>query len=174
MGQRFFNIDIYKLSNQEHDFEFAFDDQFFEEFEDSIVEKGTGKVQLVLNKSDTMMKLHFDIKGEVELECDRSLEKFAYPIDTSRDLILKYGDEWQELSDEIIVIPRDSERINIAQFVYEFIGLAIPMKKLHPKFSSEEQNDEPEIVYSSQDQDEGQENNEGSIDPRWSKLKKLK
>lgn len=172
MGLRFYNIDIFKLSNQSHDFDFDFDDQFFEEFEDSVVKKGLGKVHLVLEKSETMIKLTFDIEGSVELECDRSLEKFDFPIHTKRSLILKYGDDWQELSDEIVIIPRDSERINIAQFVYEFIGLAVPMKRLHPKFDQEEQSDDSEIVYSSQDEEE--ENNEGSIDPRWSKLKNLK
>lgn len=172
MGLRFFNIDIFKLSNQSHDFEFDFDDRFFEEFEDSFVDKGSGKVHLVLDKSDTMIKLAFNIEGSVELTCDRSLEKFDFPIHTSQNLILKYGDDWEELSDEIVIIPRDSERINIGQFVYEFIGLAIPMKRLHPKFAQDEQSDEPEIVYSSKIQEE--ENNEGSIDPRWNKLKNLK
>ena len=172
MGLRFFNIDIFNLSNKPHEFDFKFDDKFFEEFEDSFVEKGSGKVHVVLNKSDTMINLVVEIEGKVELVCDRSLENFDYPVQSKNELILKFGDEWEELSEQIVVIPRDSERINVAQFIYEFIGLALPMKRLHPKFEDEDQSDEPEMVYSSSEEEK--ENEGGSVDPRWSELKKLK
>ena len=172
MGQRLYNIDIFNLSNQPHEFDFEFDDKFFEEFEDSLVEKGSGKVHVVLNKSETMINLVVNITGKIELVCDRSLELFDYPIKSKNELILKFGDEWEEISEQITIIPRDSERINVAQFIYEFIGLSIPMKRLHPKFTDEEPSDEPEMVYSSGEEDT--ENNNGSVDPRWNKLKNLK
>ena len=59
----------------------------------------------------------------------------------------------------------------------EFIALAIPLKKLHPRFKDEEEQDEDlstgKIVYSSEA--EGDENkNENEGDPRWNILKKLK
>ena len=172
MGLRFYNIDIFKLSNQSHDYVFEFDDAFFAEFEDSLVQKGSGTAKVVLNKSETMINLKIDIEGAVELICDRSLDPFDHKISTSDELILKLGDEWEELSEQIIIIPRDSERINVAQFIYEFIGLAIPMKKLHPRFEDEEMSDEPEMIYSSETKEENDDS--GSVDPRWSKLKDLK
>lgn len=173
MGLRYYDIDIFNLSYKSHDYEFEFDDAFFAEFEDSLVQKGSGMAKVVLNKSETMINLKIDIEGTVELICDRSLDEFQYPISTSNELILKLGDEWEELSEQIIVIPRDSERINVAQFIYEFIGLAIPMKRLHPRFSDDELSDEPEMIYSSEP-DEKNKDEGGSIDPRWSKLKDLK
>jgi uncharacterized metal-binding protein YceD (DUF177 family) len=172
VGLRLFNIDIFNLSNQSHEFDFDFDNNFFEEFDNSLVEKGSGKVHVILSKSETMINMEVDINGKIELVCDRSLEKFDYPIQSKHELILKFGDEWQELSEQITIIPRDSERINVAQFIYEYIGLSVPMKKLHPKFQGEGQGDEPELIYSSLENDK--ENKSGTIDPRWSKLKDLK
>jgi uncharacterized protein len=171
LGHRFYNIDIFSLSNQSHEYDFEFDDAFFEDFKDSLIEKGSGTVHLVLKKSETMINLDIEIDGKVELTCDRSLDKFDFPIHTKDNLILKYGEDWEELSEQIVIIPRDSERINVAQFIYEFMTIAVPMKKLHPRFKNEDLSGDPEMIYSST---ENKENEGGEIDPRWSKLKDLK
>jgi uncharacterized protein len=166
-----FNIDIFKLSSSSHNYEFNFEEDFFAEFEDSIVETGKGDVHVILEKNESFMKLAVTIEGEVELECDRSLDKFIYPIKTKRRFIFKYGEMEQEVDDEIIIITRDRQRLNIAQYIYECIGLEIPMKKLHPRFGNEE-NENDELIYSSET-DQEEEKTE-SIDPRWDKLKNLK
>ena len=65
------------------------------------------------------------------------------------------------------------EKINIGEFIYEFITLAVPLKKLHPRFEDElEEDDEPEMIYTSQDEEETDDSQE--TDPRWEALKKLK
>jgi uncharacterized protein len=79
----------------------------------------------------------------------------------------------------VIIIPRDIQKLNLAQYIYEFIGLSIPMKKLHPKFQDEEDEDdenETKLVYRSEDgKKDNKENEEGDgIDPRWNALKDLK
>lgn len=166
-----FNIDIFKLSNGSHDYHFEITNEFFELFPGEIVTRGAGDVNLVLTKSETMIDLDFKINVVVELECDRSLELFDYNIDLTKGLILKFGEEEYEQDDEIIVISRDKQQINVAQHIYEFIGLAVPMKKLHPKFKDEDTGDE--IIYSS-DNDKSKEDDDEAIDPRWSKLQNLK
>ncbi len=85
--------------------------------------------------------------------------------------MFKYGPEPTELSDEIVVITRDQDQLELGQYMYEFISLEIPIKKLHPKFRDEEDNNEEgKIVYKSKSED----GDDGQIDPRWEKLKKLK
>ncbi|UII32514.1 DUF177 domain-containing protein [Fulvivirga ulvae] len=173
-----FNIDIYKLPNGTHNYQFEVGNSFFEAYENSIVEKGKGTVDLELEKTDTFIRLNFRINATVELECDRSLDVFDYPVNSENTLLLKFGDDEEEINDEISIIPRDKQRINLAQYIYEFIGLSIPMKKLHPRFSDETEDDE--LVYSSDssEADSTDNNDQGddddNIDPRWQKLKKLK
>ncbi|MCF6353248.1 MAG: DUF177 domain-containing protein [Cyclobacteriaceae bacterium] len=164
-----YNIDIFKLSNSSHQYEFDFDDSFFSLFEGSLVSKGSGKIDLDLLKSDSFIELKFEITGKVELICDRSLAPFWFDIAIKNKLLLKFGDDWEELSDEILMMPGNEQTINVAQYIYEFIGVAIPMKKLHPKFNNED--DEDEFVYSSE---ESSENEQIATDPRWKKLKGLK
>ncbi len=165
-----YNIDIFKLSNSTHQYEFDFDDSFFSLFEGSLVSKGKGLVKLSLDKTDTFLQLNFEILGNIELVCDRSLDTFKFELNLANNLLLKYGDDWEEISDEILMMPRNEQTINVAQYIYEFIGVAIPMKKLHPRYMDNETG-EDEFIYSSET---SQTTPNEPVDPRWKKLKDLK
>ncbi len=168
-----FTIPILSLRNKSYTYDFEGSNGFFALFEHSLVEKGTFHAHLVLNKSSTMIQLDFHITGSVELTCDRSLELFDFPLDIHVKHILKFGETDEELTDEIEIVNRSAASINVAQYIYEFIGLAIPMKKIHPKFKDQvlEENEEGLLVYRSK-VDETEEEDE-PIDPRWAALRKL-
>ena len=168
--RREYNIDIFQLSLGSHAYEFEYDDTFFGLFEESLVEKGSGEINLNLLKSDSYIELNFEILGKVELICDRSLDPFWFNFHINNKLLLKFGDNWEEISDEILMMPRDEQVVNIAQYIYEFIGITIPMKKLHPRFEEEENSKDEFIYYSS----ESKEKEETPADPRWKKLKDIK
>lgn len=171
------DIAIFSLKNQEYKYSFDLDDSFFSFFENSLLEKGNFRTNLLLTKSETMLVLDFDIVGKALLICDRSLEEFWQEIKTQNKIILKYGEEAEFVTEEMEIIPRGSIKINVGQYIYEFISLAIPLRKIHPKFKDED-NDEDELIYSS-DTEESEETNtnsskEENVDPRWADLKKLK
>ncbi len=166
-NSRRYKIEIFGLSNDTHNFEFEYDSEFFSEFENSLISEGKGACKVDLVKSDSMLDLNLKIEGTVELICDRSLERFDHSITVNQEVIYKYGDKEKELSENVFVITKDTQEINISDFLYESISLEIPMKKLHPKFEDDSENDE--LIYSS---DVEEENNE--VDPRWEALKKLK
>lgn len=165
---RDYKIEIFGLKNGSHQFDFSYNDEFFAEFENSLLSKGKGTCNIEMEKTDAMITLHFDVNGTIELECDRSLEHFDYPIQIKNELIYKYGDEEKELSEDVYVITKGTQEINIASFLFEIIHLEIPMKKVHPKFQDEDEDDE--VIFSS----EKEEDSEESVDPRWEALKKLK
>src|SRR5690606_39102521 len=171
-----FQLDIYKLSNKKHDYEFDISDKFFECFTDSFLKKGKLQVKLTLDKSESMIIADFVIKGSVELTCDRSLEEFDEEIDLEENLIFKYGSEFAEVSEDVITIPKDTHQLDVSQYVYEFIGLAVPMKKLHPKFREEEQQHEDDfLVYTTgSEADTGEEEPDTEASRIWEKLKNLR
>jgi uncharacterized metal-binding protein YceD (DUF177 family) len=164
-----FDIVIAKLELGRHEFSFIIDDEFFELFEYSLVDHGDLKVQVDLDRKASFISLGFSFAGVVELVCDRSLDKFDHKLESTNKVIIKFGEEAQELTDEIEVIPFSTQQINIARYIYEFISVAIPMKKLHPRYQDEA--DEDQIIYSSKNDDEEE---HSEPDPRWSELKKLK
>jgi uncharacterized protein len=167
---REFQINIYSLTNKLHDFEFEITNKLFESKEFSLISKGNGVCKLSLQKSETLMNLHFDIKAEVELVCDRSLDTFMFPISVEEDIIIKFGDDETTLSEDVFVIRRDASSVNVGDFIYEFVSLAVPMRKIHPRFEGE---DQPDLIYTSQDDNTAEDDSE-PVDPRWEALKKLK
>lgn len=169
-----YNIGIINLKNQEYQYEFRIDPSFFSQFEESEIKKGSLNCLIVLRKTESFIETIFHIQGNVELECDRSLEKFDHSIDLNRRMVFKYGDEDKEIDDEVELISRNRQSIDMSQFIYEFISMGIPMKKLHPKYNNENQDNDEQLFYSSIVDGSEPENNEEEIDPRWETLKKLK
>lgn len=176
-----YSVNIIGLSsNKVHHFDYDLGEAFFREFGTDLVSQGKFRAEVALNKHETFIEADFNIKGNAVLVCDRSLEPFDFPIDSKHSIVFKFGDVNEEMSDEIIMIHRDTATLELGQYMYEFIALAIPMKKLHPKFQEtedeeDEENPEGKIVYTSSDNsgDDKDDDNNG-IDPRWDILKKLK
>lgn len=164
-----FKVNIVGLSFNVHQFHFEFGDEFFQRFDAGLVDHGQFTADVSLDKRETFIGAHFAIKGSAQLICDRSLEGFDYPIELNERIIFKFGDEDREVSEELIIIPRGTDSLELGQYIYEFIGLSIPMKKLHPKFRDE--SDEDAIIYTSST--EAEKNDEPEVDPRWEILKKL-
>jgi uncharacterized protein len=166
-----FDIDFDRLEEKTYQFQYKINSDFFSFFEYSIVQNGNLEVNLTLTKTATLLDLNFNIKGFVVLVCDRSLEEFEFPIAITNKLIAKLSDKFEELTDELITIDRSESVVNVAQFIYEYIALEIPMKKLHPKFQDEDESEENDILIYSSEKKDGNENE--SPDPRWEALKKL-
>ncbi|KAA6440312.1 DUF177 domain-containing protein [Dyadobacter flavalbus] len=175
-----YNIDIYGLEDKQYEYDMESGDAFFQELEQDLIEQGHFKTHIVLNKSATMIQLNFHTEGVVTLICDRSLEPFEEPIDTNERIILKFGDHDEELTEEIEIINRNTTRINVARYLFDFIALSLPIKKIHPSLRTEEDEtdllDEEDgiLVYSSDTSEDDVEEEEEKIDPRWEALKKLK
>ena len=165
-------IDIANLKNQEYHFEYKIGPSFFQHFEESEIEKCSFDCFIVLRKTDGFIEANFKIQGHVELECDRSLDKFDHIIELNKRMIFKFGEEDREIDDEVEMISNDRQAIDMSQFFFEFISMAIPMKRLHPRYMNEEHNDDG--LYFSSEKESDPENQKEEIDPRWEALKKLR
>jgi uncharacterized protein len=170
-----FSVNIIGLSIKAHEFSYQLGKSFFDEFGKDLLEDGQFEAKVLLNKHETFIEATFSISGTARLMCDRSLEPFDYPLETVNKMVFKYGEEEAEVTDEIMIIPQDKTALNVGQFLYEYIALALPMKRIHPKFQEQEEDDDDEtegkIIYTSQTEED---DSEVKVDPRWEALKKLK
>ena len=176
-----YNINLVGLGDKRHEYDFDLDNSFFQLFDQNLVNGGHLQAHVVLDKSTLLLRFEIHLVGSVNLTCDRSLEPFDYPLDITETLLVKYGAQEMELDENVLQIPHDTQSINMAQHLFDYIGLAIPMKKLHPRFAAEEEEEASDadlLIYSTAadenpetDQEDGQ--NEGPVDPRWDILKKL-
>lgn len=176
---RDFDIEIYHIKEHvQHTFNFQLTSEFFSLFEESVVQKGLLNVDVDLEKTSLHIRVNISIKGIVELVCDRSLDVFDYQIDSITPLIFKFSEEEEgEITDEIIGIKRETIKINMAQYIYEFINLELPIKKLHPRFQAEDNQEDAEsfLIYSTENKEKSDNDSptEDLIDPRWLALKSL-
>jgi uncharacterized protein len=175
-----YDIELVQLSNKRHEFDFVLDDRFFQLFDQSLVNGGNVKAHVTLDKSELLLNFTFHLSGTVKLTCDRSLDEFDYPLDTTQTLHVRYGEEETELDENVLQIRHDAQKINLAQHMFDFIGLAIPMKKLHPRFQQEDEEavtdaDENILIYSSSTAPENDpDDDDEPADPRFAALKKIK
>ena len=119
---------------------YKLDSSFFKLFPESLLDKTELDVCVILEKTAQHIQLLFLIKGEVELYCDRTLENFNYPINIEQKVYFKLGDENKELDVDLYMLERVTTNIPIAQHIYDFVNLSIPMKRLYPRFSSKIEN----------------------------------
>ena len=171
-----YDITLINLKDKIHEYDFDLDQDFFALFDQTLVNGGSLTAHVVLDKSSLLLNFEFNINGTVNLTCDRSLETFDYPVAIKENLLVRFGEQELELDDNVLQIPHDAQTINIAQHLFDYIGLAIPMKKLHPRFETDENIEGDILIYSTAsepDTDASAENSDEPVDPRWNILKNL-
>lgn len=152
-----------------HHFDYEIDDKFFEAIEAAEIEHGRVLVNIELTKQERMLILEFGIEGTLQVDCDRCLEAFNQPVKGTERLIVKFGEDWDEESDEVIVIPEGEHQINVSQYMYEYISLLLPMKRIHPVDEHGNSTCNTEMLNRLGDHQHNK-----KPDPRWDALKKLK
>lgn len=160
-----------------HNFELSLGTAFFKEFEALSSEGGDLKVDIQLEKQERMLIFDFNIQGTIDLVCDRCLEVYAQKLNIDKTLYVKLQSGVSGLveeSDDVILIPDQESDFDVSQYIYEFISLALPMRRIHGV--DDEGNDlcNLEMIELLEERKSTPEENEKEIDPRWDALKKLK
>jgi uncharacterized metal-binding protein YceD (DUF177 family) len=167
-----FDIPFSGLKLGKHQFEYQIDSSFFDAFDYDEFNSASIKVDVILDKMSTVMELEMKAKGTVNVACDLTNEFYNQPVKGSLNLVIKFGDEFNDEHDEILVLPHGEHQFNIAQYVYEMIVLAVPSKRVHPGVKDGSLDSELlDKLQELQPKIEKEENNE--IDPRWDALKNL-
>ena len=161
-------IPVAGLGLGDHRYTYKIDDAFFSNFEYFDTDKGMLDLEIDLVKESNLINFKFHFKGWVELVCDRCLDKFNMNIEDDFRLIVNYGEAYEEISDEIVTIPNTENNIDLSQYIYEYINLMLPIKKVHPDDkdgNSPCNKDMTDRLYKYSKQ---------KSDPRWDALKNIK
>jgi len=142
----YYNIGFKGLSQGTHIFEYEIDEKFFAEFEGGLVEKGQVNVRVTLEKQSSLMVFWFDIGGTVQVQCDRCLEMFDQKIQSQDKIFVKFGEKEYVEGDDVIWVGVNDYQLNVAQLIYEFIGLAIPIRNSHPDDENGDSTCDPEMI----------------------------
>jgi uncharacterized protein len=165
-----YTIGISGLIEGHNTIDFEIDNKFFERFEESEVKEGSLLANIELEKRSSHIDLLIRISGSVRVCCDRCLEMFFYPVDCENRLLVKLGKKIEDIDPDIISIPADEHQLDMQQFFYEYIHLALPIKRVHPDDKDGNSSCDPEMI---KRLDELIVEDQNENDSRWDELKKL-
>lgn len=181
-----FLIPFIGLKDGDHRFEFQINDSFFEEEYYKDFNSVDITAVVLLNKKPTLLELQVSIEGTVNVPCDVTNQDFDLEIEGEIKMIVKFGDEFNNDHDEILIVPFTEHQIDVKQYIYELIILGIPQKRIHPgvldgTLESEaldilgyyDSQDDEQLLDEIDDLDDHNDKEEEEIDPRWAELKKL-
>ena len=168
-----YTIPFVGLKVGNHDFEYDINQTFFDYFEYEDFNTVSVKVNVTLTKKETLLELHFKILGYVNVNCDLTNEPYNQAIENTFDLVVKFGQEYNDENVDILIIPHGEYEINIQQYIYELIVLAVPTKCIHP--GVEDGTLDSEILEKLEELSpkKTKEDTNADTDPRWDTLKKL-
>lgn len=173
-GRKEYIIQFIGLPVGKHEYEFEVTDKFFDNLEYSEIKRGKIKVDLTLLKQSSMMSLEFKISGTVKMNCDLCTVEFDLPISRDYKLIVKVGgSDSDEEDDDIITVAANEHQLDLAQYIYEYIILSLPIKRVHPLDKKGNSTCDQEMLEKIQKYLTEEEKKENS-DPRWDGLKNIK
>ncbi len=161
------------LEEGTHEFDFKVDAEFFEHFKEGLIEVANIDVKVFFEKRSSFLKLTFKLKGTIELMCDRCLDNYNQRIKHKDEVFVKFGDGIFEEGDDVFWVSPDEYHINIAQLIYEYAALSIPMKHVHPKDESGKRACNKTMIKQLKSFSH-HENEPEQTDKRWDALKNLK
>lgn len=163
-----FIIPFVGLELGNHRFDFEVEDKFFEQFEYSQIHSAKLKVTVELQKQERMLIFDTEIRGEVEALCDRCGGNLRLPVSGNEQLIVKFGENYSEESDDVVVIPLTEYKFDMAPFIYEYAHLILPARILHPDDENGNPTCDPDVLKRLSELAPHE-----KADPRWDALKNL-
>ena len=141
----------------------------------------------------SVYKFQIHSVGTVIVPCDRCLSDLELRIETTDNLDVKLGDEYADDGD-CVVVPETEGYLDLAQFIYEFIVLSMPLACCHEPGkcddammqelsryqstrSGGEDGENEDSEDNDADSDTSESGGEDSVEPadsRWAALKDLK
>lgn len=114
-----------------HGYEFDINKAFFEGVENTLIDDAKVKVNLALEKKETMMIAEFSLSGVVSTPCDRCNDPLEIPIQGDYRIVYKFGTEVSE-DENLIVLHPEAFELNVAPSIYELLVISLPIRSIHP------------------------------------------
>ena len=174
--RREFEIAFVGLKPGVHEYNYIIDDKFFEAFQQQDFRHCKANVKLLLDKKSSFMLMKFEIGGALEVTCDRCSNNLPLDLWDEFNITVKMVEEPELMNDQeedpdVYYISRGESHFDVANWIYEFINLSIPMQRIHPDNSEGKSGCDPKILemLENMSQQSGEKDN-----PIWKDLDKFR
>lgn len=163
-----YTIPFQGLKLGKHTFDYQIDKSFFDTYGFDEFESCAIEVKVSMDKKSTFLSFAFKHKGQVTLPCDVTGQLFDLPIKGKMNLLVQFGEAFNDEHEEILIVPHGEHQVDIAQYLYEMMALSIPHKRVSPEGLAQQKQSK-----STPSNDVVEPTPESELDPRWAALKKL-
>ena len=160
------------LKSGVYNYDYTLGDSFFSEYKNEKILGGEVVFRVKLEKKERLMMFFFTYSGKVRTVCDRCLEEMDWPVEGEQTLCVKISDTEESDDEDVVILPEKEFKIDLAQWMYEYVVIAMPIQCIHPDDEEGNPTCNPEMMkFLSQEHQE--ESESGETDPRWDALKEL-
>ena len=129
-----YTVSFKGLSLGTYAYDWTIDSDFFSRYEMSEIGDASIDVQLTLVKHSSFLELGFSMNGWASVVCGRCLDTLKLDVTSNNKLYVKFGNTAEELDsddNDVIMLPYSEDRLNVAQYLYEFAHLNLPLRRVH-------------------------------------------
>ena len=136
MSRRDFDIAFVGLKQGIHEYQYQVTDKFFEAYQPQDFRNCRANIRLTLDKQNGFMLLKFEIGGTLEVTCDRCGSS-VLPMNLwdEFNLAVKLAEDPEQMNateedPDVHYIGHSESHLHIAEWIYEFVNLSIPMQRM--------------------------------------------
>ena len=160
-------------------YNYTLDNSFFSDYKNEKILGGKVVFDVKLEEKERLMMFYFAYSGSVLTTCDRCLGEMEWPIEGEQTLCVKISDSETSDDEDVVILPEKEYKIDLAQWMYEYVAVSMPIQCIHPDDEEGNSTCDPEMTKYLSDKEvtddiESTESENTDTDPRWDVLKKLK
>jgi len=134
-NRREFEIAFVGLKPGIHEYQYEVDKKFFANYSPTDFTDCQASIRCTLEKNTSFMMLKFEIGGSVNVICDRCGNTLGMDLWDEFNMVIKQVENPDEMNEneedpDIIYISRTESHLRLADWIYEFVSLSIPMQRM--------------------------------------------
>jgi len=133
-NRREFDIAFVGLKPGLHEYDYEVDSKFFQDYKQTDFSNCQAKIKLTLERNTSFLMLKFEVGGNMDVVCDRCGNNLGMELWDEFNLIVKLVENPAEMNvteddPDIHYISRTESHLHVADWIYEFVTLSIPMQR---------------------------------------------
>ncbi len=134
-NRREFDIAFVGLKPGLHEYHYEVDDKFFLNYRETDFTNCRSNIKLTLEKNTSLLRLKFEVGGALDVVCDRCGNSLNMDLWDEFNMVVKLVENPDEMNEteedpDIYYISRTESHLHLADWIYEFVTLSIPMQRM--------------------------------------------
>lgn len=126
-----YRLPVASLPEGLSEYDFKLYNEFFEAMEQDEVLNADVDVHVSIDHKNDVYYCHIIGQGTIDIPCDRCLDPMAHEVSFDEELTVKYGEEYDDSTDGVLVIPENSAYLDLSPILCDLTLLTIPMRHIH-------------------------------------------